>query len=115
MQYTYRVTIPLVQNLQLTSRQKFRFGLACSGLARPKRNFCFEVNGRFGTTRCVTLYKFSFRPEFCNLKLSEVRLYFLFISNLNHPVRDFVLQAVLRPLSLVHQPAVLEDNSVDCV
>ena len=24
--------------------------------ARPKRNFCFEVHGRFGTTPCVTLY-----------------------------------------------------------
>ena len=30
-----------------TSNQKFRFGLAWPGLARPKRNFCFEVNGRF--------------------------------------------------------------------
>ena len=26
--FTYRVTIPLVQNLPLTSKQKFRFGLA---------------------------------------------------------------------------------------
>ena len=51
-----RVTIPLVQNLQLTSRQKFRFGLACPGLARPKRNFCLEVNWRFGTSGMVTLY-----------------------------------------------------------
>ena len=40
----FRVTIPLVQNLQLTTRQKFRFGLACPGLARAKRNFCLEVN-----------------------------------------------------------------------
>ena len=43
----YRVTIQLVQNLRLTSRQKFRFGLVCPGLARAKRNFCFTVNGRF--------------------------------------------------------------------
>ena len=35
----YRVTIPLVQNLQLTSKQKFRFGLALPDLVRPKRNF----------------------------------------------------------------------------
>ena len=51
----YRVTIPLVKNLQLTSRQKFRFGLACPGLARPKRNFCLEVNWRFCTSGMVTL------------------------------------------------------------
>ena len=43
----YRVTITLVQNLPLTSNQKFRFGLTCPALARPKRNFCFEVNRRF--------------------------------------------------------------------
>ena len=43
----YRVTIHLVQNLPLTSKQKFHFGLACPDLARPKRNFSFEVNGRF--------------------------------------------------------------------
>ena len=43
----YRVTIPPVQNLPLTSKQKFRFGLVWPGLARLKRNFCFEVNGRF--------------------------------------------------------------------
>ena len=43
----YRVTILFVQNLPLTSDQKFRFGLACLGLARPKRNFSFEVNRRF--------------------------------------------------------------------
>ena len=50
----YRVTIPLVQNLLLTSKQKFR--LACPGLARPKRNFCFSVNGKFSTSGMVTLY-----------------------------------------------------------
>ena len=38
----YRVTIPLVQNLPLTSKQKAR-----PGQARPKQSFCFEVNGRF--------------------------------------------------------------------
>ena len=43
----YRVTIPLVQNLPLTSKQTFRFGLGRIGQARPKRNFCFEVNGKF--------------------------------------------------------------------
>ena len=43
----YRVTITLVQNLLLTSKQKFRFGLARAGQVRPKRNFWFEVNGRF--------------------------------------------------------------------
>ena len=46
-QYEYRVTIPLVQNLLLTSRQKFHFGLARPGQAKPKRDYCFEVNGRF--------------------------------------------------------------------
>ena len=46
----YRVNIQLVANLPLTSEQKFRFGLAWPGLARPKRNFCSEVNGRFATS-----------------------------------------------------------------
>ena len=46
----YRVTIQLVANLPLTLKLKFRFGLACPGLARPKWNFCFEVNGRFATS-----------------------------------------------------------------
>ena len=46
----FRVTIPLVQHLQLTSRQKFRFGLACPDLARPRRNFCLVVNRRFCTS-----------------------------------------------------------------
>ena len=45
-----------MQNLPLTSKVKFRFGLACPGLARQKRNFTFEVNGRFCTRRRVTLY-----------------------------------------------------------
>ena len=35
----YRVTIPLVQNLLLTSKQKFRFGLACPGQAKTKLEF----------------------------------------------------------------------------
>ena len=46
----YRVTIQLVANLPLTSEQKFRFGLDRPGQARPERNFCFEVNGRFATS-----------------------------------------------------------------
>ena len=46
----YRVTIQLVQNLLLTTKPKFRFGLAWPGLVRPKQNFIFEVNGRFGPT-----------------------------------------------------------------
>ena len=52
----YRVTIPLVQNLLLTSKWKFRFGRASPGQARPKRNFCSEVNRRFKTSGMVTLY-----------------------------------------------------------
>ena len=59
----YRVTIPLVLNLLLTSEQKFRFGLACPGLARPKRNFHFEVNRRFWTSGMVTLYLFALQVE----------------------------------------------------
>ena len=47
---SYRVTHHVVQNLPLTAKQKLHFGLAWLGLARPKRNFCFEVNGRFWTT-----------------------------------------------------------------
>ena len=42
----YRVTHLVDSNLPLTSKQKFCFGLARSGQARPKRNFCFEVKGR---------------------------------------------------------------------
>ena len=51
----YRVTHQVVTNLPLTSKQKFRFSLARPGQARPKQNFCFEVNGRFITTWHVTL------------------------------------------------------------
>ena len=54
----YRVTIQLMANLPLTSKVKFCFGLACPGLARPKWNFCFEVNGRFATSGMVTLYNY---------------------------------------------------------
>ena len=54
----YRVTITLVQNLLLTSKPKFRFGLARAGQGRPKRNFWFEVNGRFRTNVIVILYRF---------------------------------------------------------
>ena len=43
----YRVTHHIGSNLPLTSRQKFRIGLSCPDPARPKQNFCFEVNGRF--------------------------------------------------------------------
>ena len=43
----YRVTHHVVQNLLLTSEQKFCFALACPDPARPKRNFWFEVNRRF--------------------------------------------------------------------
>ena len=45
----YRVTIHLVQNLPLTLKQKFSFGLVRPGQARPTRNLRFEVNGRFCT------------------------------------------------------------------
>ena len=48
--YIYRVTIQVGPNLPLTTRQKFRFGLTRPGWARLKRNFCLEVNGRFGPT-----------------------------------------------------------------
>ena len=49
------MTITLVQNLLLTSKHKFRFGLTCPALARPKRNFWTEVN-RFWTSVIVTLW-----------------------------------------------------------
>ena len=52
----YKVNFQLVQNVLLTSKQKFRFGLA-----RSKRNLCFEVNGRLCTSWMVTLY-FDFGP-----------------------------------------------------
>ena len=52
----YKVTHQVVTNLPLTSKQKFRFGLARPGQARPKQNFCFEVNRRFVTAWCVTLF-----------------------------------------------------------
>ena len=53
-------------NLPLTSKDKFCIGLACPDLARPKRNFWFDVNRRFESTRCVTLYKgFVLKRNFC--------------------------------------------------
>ena len=51
----YRVTRLVDSNLLLTSNQKFRFGLARSGQARPIRTLSFGVNGRFESRRCVTL------------------------------------------------------------
>ena len=51
----YRVTHLVDSNLPLTSKQKFCFGLTRSGQARPIRNFCFDVNWRFESRRCVTL------------------------------------------------------------
>ena len=50
VQHNYRVTRLLAQNLLLTSKVKFRFSLARPGQAKPKRNFCLEVNRRFCTT-----------------------------------------------------------------
>ena len=44
----YRLTIELVTNLPLTSKQNFR--LAWPVLARPKHNFCYVVNRRLVTT-----------------------------------------------------------------
>ena len=38
----YRVTQHVGSNLPLTSTLKFHFGLARSGQARPKRNFCLN-------------------------------------------------------------------------
>ena len=35
---------------QIDFKTKFRFGLACPGLARLKQNFSFDVNGMFVTT-----------------------------------------------------------------
>ena len=36
--------------------QKFCIGLARPYPDRPKQNFCFDVNGKLGSTWCVTLY-----------------------------------------------------------
>ena len=62
----YRVTHLLDSNLPLTSKQKFCFGLTRSGQARPIRNFCFDVNGRFESTRYATLYD-------CRMNANECR------------------------------------------
>ena len=48
--YMYRVTHHVGSNLPLTSKHKFRFGQVCPDLARPKRNFCSDVKGRFEPT-----------------------------------------------------------------
>ena len=53
---SYRMTQHVGSNLPLTSKQKFCFCLARSGQVMPKRNLCFDVNGRFEPTCCVTLY-----------------------------------------------------------
>ena len=53
--YIYRATEKLDPNLPLMSKQKFQFGLAYPDLASPKRNFCFDVNGRIGSSSSVTL------------------------------------------------------------
>ena len=55
LKWIYRMTRLLVQNCPLTSKVKFRFGLARPGQGRPKWNFTFEVNGRFCSRRLVTL------------------------------------------------------------
>ena len=45
MSTAYRVTHQVVVNLPLTTKQKFRFGLARPGQARPKRNLmCHPVH-----------------------------------------------------------------------
>ena len=67
--------ISLIQTSRLTSRQKFRMGLACTDLARPKRNLCFDANTRFESTRCVTLYF-----QFCFLLGTTLTTYWLFKS-----------------------------------
>ena len=56
MRPMYWVTQQVGSNLPLTSKQKFRFSLTCPDLARPKQNVWFDVNRRFESTRCVTLY-----------------------------------------------------------
>ena len=48
-----------MQNLPLTSKQKFSFGWPGQAKAGQKRTFCFEVNGRFCTSYSVTLYEYS--------------------------------------------------------
>ena len=48
-EWVYRVTHHVVKNLPLISKQKFRFGLSLSGQARPKQNFCFDDNRRYGS------------------------------------------------------------------
>ena len=47
----YRVTIQVVSNLPLTTKQRLCFWYK---LLKLKQNFCYNVNGRLGTTRKVT-------------------------------------------------------------
>ena len=46
----YRVAHQVEPNLPLTLKQKFHFGRAWPDLDRPKRNFCVDVNRRFGSS-----------------------------------------------------------------
>ena len=43
--------------------------LAWPDLARPKRNFCFNVNGRFESMWCVTLYKYKVQKYLLTMRL----------------------------------------------
>ena len=73
----YRVTIQLVANLPLTSKQKFRSGLARPGQARPKRNFWFEVLGGFEQvewSRCTIDRTMSWKYPTLNALYSELEL-----------------------------------------
>ena len=45
--HMYSVTHHIVQNLLLTSKQKFRFGLARPSRARTKQNFSLKSTGGF--------------------------------------------------------------------
>ena len=83
----YRVTHLLVQNLPLTSKVKFRFGLACPGLARPKRNFTFEVNGRFCTRRWVDLY--SVRHQVVSFLSTGSK--FMIVKKCSHQMHSFCM------------------------
>ena len=56
----YRVTHHVGQNLPLTSKQKFRFGLVWPGLTRPKQNFFWMSTGGFGQrdgSPCCSKYR----------------------------------------------------------
>ena len=68
----YRVKHQVGLNLRLTSKEKFRFGLACPDLARQKRNFSLDVNGRFEPTWCVTLYWLTANNHLKNATRSQI-------------------------------------------